>query len=437
MGSDHESALRLTPGSRIAVIGGGPAGSFFALASLDLAAQRNLPLEITVFERKDLTATGPQGCNMCAGIVSHRVVQGLARLQVELEPRIIAGRVDAYRLHWHTRSVLIHPPDPSRVVLSVYRAGGPRHSPFAPANGLDHFMLEQARTRGARVIPERVLRVQFGERPVVVTNNRREVYDLVVLAGGVNASPPEFQGLEYRPPATETMAQDELLIESEQGRSNLRGVVHVYFDQPVNLTFGALIPKGQFANVSLLGHRLGRASIDEFLAASEVARMVGDRPRQTCGCRPRVAVSPARAYYADRFVAVGDSCVTRLYKDGIGSALATARAAAETALLHGIGAADFGAYYVPVCRSIDADNRAGRVVFGIVAFSKQSRVFIRALGRALELEAAEPPASRMLGTTLWALFTGDSTYTEILRLLFRPKSVARLARGAVSLFGRH
>jgi flavin-dependent dehydrogenase len=428
MDSTSDPSPRLGQNSRIAIIGGGPAGSFFALSALDQASQRGLTLQISIFERKDLTAAGPRGCNMCAGILSRRVIEGLGKLGITLPPSVIMGRVRRYQMHWGGQSVSIDPPDTSRQVLSVYRAGGPRRSPYAPTDGLDNFLLMQAQARGARVFHERVEEVRLGQNISVKTSRREEAFDLVVLATGVNASPPILHSLDYVRPATEAMAQDSLLVESDAGRAEMASTVHIYFDQPRDLLFGALIPKGNFAGVSLLGRQLRRTSLEDFLRLPEVKNVAGNHAPQMCGCRPRVAVGPARGYYADRFVAVGDACVTRLYKDGIGSALVTASAAAKTALVHGIGASEFAAHYAPVCRAVEWDNRAGRLVFFLVGIVKANRLLMRAFGEVVKSEKAQAPGARVLGRTLWALFTGDSDYTEILRMMLMPRTVALLCQ---------
>ncbi len=126
---DITPSPRLIDHSRVAIIGGGPAGSFFALCAQSIAAQLGWQLDITVFERKDLSAAGPRGCNMCAGILSRRTVEGLAALGLALPPEIVRAQIRADRLHWGEHSVSIEPPDATRQVLSVYRGGGPRHSP--------------------------------------------------------------------------------------------------------------------------------------------------------------------------------------------------------------------------------------------------------------------------------------------------------------------
>jgi hypothetical protein len=125
-------------------------------------------------------------------------------------------------------------------------------------------------------------------------------------------------------------------------------------------------------------------------------------------------------------VAVGDACVTRLYKDGIGSAFVTAQSAAETALRVGVSGEAFASHYAPVCRAIVNDNRFGRVVFGMIQGSKTNASFMRVLSRALMSELNQKPDARVLGRMLWALFTGDSNYREIFKMMFKPESMARL-----------
>jgi flavin-dependent dehydrogenase len=418
----------LTDGSRIAVVGGGPAGSFFALAALDVAAALGVRLDVTIFERKALTGRGQRDCNMCAGILSKRVMEGLAALGLSLPAEVIRGDIRFFQLYWGEHTFPVVPPESGRRVLAVYRGGGPSRSPFAPTPGFDAFLLGEASNRGCRIVREAVDEILFEPHPRIMTPQRSESFDMAVLATGVNARPPRFTNLDYRPPRTETMAQDELLL-TKPGREQMEGAVHVYLDRPDGLTFGALVPKGQFATVSLLGQRLGLHTMRQFLALPEVAGIIRNTELHACGCRPRVGVSSASNFFADRFVAVGDSCVTRLYKDGIGSALMTSRAAAEAALRHGISRASFSEHYAPVCRRVLMDNRFGRMVFWLTSRTRRNRRFAHALARALESESVEAPSARMLNSTLWSLFTGDAGYARILRMMLLPRSFARLARG--------
>jgi hypothetical protein len=66
----------LNNGSRVAVMGGGPAGSFFSFFLLDMAERAGIQLQVVIYEPRDFSLAAPQGCNMCGGVISeHRCGQ--------------------------------------------------------------------------------------------------------------------------------------------------------------------------------------------------------------------------------------------------------------------------------------------------------------------------------------------------------------------------
>jgi hypothetical protein len=64
----RKTAMLPAPGAplRVGVIGGGPAGSLFALYALHYAEQAGREMLVTFHEGKDFHRRGPIGCNMCA-----------------------------------------------------------------------------------------------------------------------------------------------------------------------------------------------------------------------------------------------------------------------------------------------------------------------------------------------------------------------------------
>ena len=60
----------LNNGSRVAVMGGGPAGSFFSYFLLDMAERAGIQLQVDIYEPRDFSLAAPQGCNMCGGVIS-------------------------------------------------------------------------------------------------------------------------------------------------------------------------------------------------------------------------------------------------------------------------------------------------------------------------------------------------------------------------------
>jgi flavin-dependent dehydrogenase len=424
----------LRDGSRIAVIGGGPAGSFFALHALTFAHRRHIRLEVIVFEPKDFTARGPLGCNKCAGILSSRLVRNLWTLGLTLPPHVILGHIQAYVLHLDDLTLEIARPEPWRDIVSIYRGGGPRLGTLDLRASFDAWLLGRAQARGTHLVGQRVEEVNLLGRPVVRTQDRRYECDLVVLACGVNARRIPLIGTNYTPPATETMAQDEILIPGGDvlpGGESIDGRVHIFFGRPAGILFAGLVPKGPYTNVSLLGHHLSKDPVADFLDAVggslsswERAGVRGESGR-LCGCRPRIAVSMARGIYSDRFVAVGDAAATRLYKDGIGSAFLTARQAAEAAVLHDVSADSFARHYAPLCRAIDRDNRIGRLVFALWDPMMRSSRLTDLWVRALTAEQSLPPVRRRLHLALWGMFTGDDSYRDIAASLLKPEVAGR------------
>ena len=116
----------LSDGSRVCIVGGGPAGSFAALHLLDQAAKHGLRLEVLIFEPRDFTRPGPTGCNRCAGILSSRLIEGVEGLGLSLPAELIQADVQSYAVHLQGQTVRIERPGPQHRILSVYRGGGPR-----------------------------------------------------------------------------------------------------------------------------------------------------------------------------------------------------------------------------------------------------------------------------------------------------------------------
>lgn len=411
---DPASAFpKLAPGGRVAVIGGGPAGSFFVLHLLKGARAIGLPLNITVFERRHFGSPGPAGCNMCAGILSSRVVRGLQELGLTIPPPVIMGRLHRYVLHWRQTTITIEQPDPDRQILSVFRGVGPTYGALSPEVSFDAFLLSQAEAAGATVIPQRVLGVTFspGGPAEVRTAHMQAAFDLVVLSCGVNTHPPTLSGMNYQKPPTTTMTQNEIRLSRPAVDA---GCIHIYCDEPRGLLFGGLVPKGDYVNVSLLGDGLPYQGLEQFLAALCERGVLEGTPEYLCGCRPRIATGPASGFYGDRFVAVGDAVVTRLYKDGIGSALQTAQCAARVVLEHGIAAEAFERHYRPVVRAIERDNRYGYLLFRLWQRVKGEGLLSTLGQRTLMAEEQLAPFWRAHSRLLWYMFTGDALYRSIM-----------------------
>lgn len=434
----------LTDGSRVCIVGGGPAGSFAALHLLDQARRRGLQLEVLIFEPRDFTRPGPVGCNRCAGILSSHLLAGLEGLGLSLPPELIQADVESYAVHLQGETVRVDRPSLQHRILSVYRGSGPRLLQGAPQASFDAYLLAQAAGRGATVIPARVKQVTWEDGPVVHTAEARVAADLLVLAIGVNGRSPLSEHFGYTPPETEMMAQNEVLRPPTWPDNQ----VSVFFNEQPGVMFGALIPKGGYLNVSLLGEKLRLETVQDFIDArglsaaksSERAQHDTDHeqgdakqqpapPVTLCGCTPRIAVRPARRCFGARWVAVGDASVVRLYKDGIGSAFYTAQCAMTTAVQQGISEEAFATTYAPFCRDIAGDNRFGQLLFRMWALTLRHPALLHAWIHAIRQEAKLPPGRRIHQRILWGMFTGEESYRKLFWLAVSPQASLEVLRG--------
>jgi len=278
----------------------------------------------------------------------------------------------------------------------------------------DGWLLEQAKERGAEILCARVMAIYPGKRPSILTAQERLEADLVVVATGVNSRAPLDPSWGYQHPKTETMAQDEVPFPlGLLGRN-----VHIFLDYPPGLFFGALIPKGRYVNISLLGRDLALDAVKDFIEGHVRFHLFPEGVPLLCGCTPRVAISPARHYYADRMVAVGDAAVTRLYKDGIGSAFITSEAAARTAIEQGITKADFHRGYAPTCRKIAQDNLFGQLLFSIWMTPGPKASLLKSWLKPF-IEGEQSHVEQLCRRALWALFTGDESYRQVFVMVLR------------------
>jgi NADH dehydrogenase len=418
--------MELTNDSRITIIGGGPAGSLFALYVRLFGESAGVHPRITIFQEHDFDAPGVNGCKGCAGILSLSLLRNWKDLGLSLPEEIIQTRIDHYAVHSPYTSISIKNPADDAPIVSVYRGGGPRISKFDHSVSFDAWLLGQAKQRDVTVEYGRVSSVSLGTEAVVDVAGTRHTCDLAVLAGGAG-SPIAINGLNYVAPATGTMAQDELYVGADEVKTRLGTVAHAFLIPNTNIIFGTLVPKGPFVNVSVLSTGKRPVSVAEFLKYDIVKEVLPGDYLRSCGCRPRAVVGHASHYYADRFVAIGDAAVSRLYKDGIGSALMTARQAARTVVEHGFSARSFERYYAPLCRAIARDNGWGRLLFGLNKKAKDSRTFLLAQHRLISDEQDNMSSPQPLTRAAWGMFAGSYSYRTIAAMALRPSTVLKLS----------
>ena len=426
--------LKLDDGSKVGIIGGGPAGSFSAIFLLDMAMRFGLDLEVDIYEPRNFTKPGPAACNMCGGIISESLVQNLAAEGILLPSSIVQRGIDSYMLHMDIGSVRIDTPLNEKRIGAVYRGPGPRDIQEIKWGSFDGHLQKLAQDRGANIIQKRVSKILWkDDKPEInIRNEEPKSYDLVVISTGVNARTKgmiEDLDLKYHLPKTTKTFIREYYLGAETIESVLGTSMHVFLLDLPRLEFAAIIPKGDYVTVCMLGDEIDNELVSSFLNAPEVAACFPpdmDLGNESCHCSPRISTNGAAYPYSDRVVFVGDIGVTRLYKDGIGAAYRTAKSAATTAVLQGVSAKDFEEHYWPTCRTIENDNRIGKIIFLVTHLIQKFQFTRRAVLRMTAREQKTEGAAPRMSTVLWDTFTGSAPYSEIFLRTLNPAFLARL-----------
>ncbi len=447
---ENADRMELGDGSRVGVIGGGPAGSLFAYFLLSFAGRADLDLHVDIFEPRDFTVPGPAGCNMCGGVVSETLVQALTTEGVALPPSLVQRGIDSYVLHTADGTLLLAMPLGEKRIAAIHRGGGPRGAAAMRWGGLDGYLLDLARSLGAQIVRTRVGDVGRGPdgRPEVHLANGASRYDLLVGATGVNSNAwPLFEklGIAPRPPRLARTFVTELRMGEAEVSRFFGDSMHLFLLDIPRLDCAAMIPKGEYVTVCLLGDAIDEGTIERFFHSEPVRQCLppGAAPAPgPCHCAPRINEREAGQGFTDRVVLVGDCGVSRLYKDGIGAAYRTAKCAARTAVFSGVAAADFRTHYGPLYRSLARDNRYGALMFATVDLFKRFPALLRGALDMARREQSDGTRARRMVLVLWDMFTGSAPYRDVFYRTLDPRFiggfVAGIARAALTRgHGRH
>src|SRR5208337_638497 len=390
----------------VAIVGGGPAGSFFAIHLLREAKRLNRHLDVVIIEKRGLTDLGTDGfqcwgCNFCAGGISPRLNEVLEEHGLAVPEEIIQGRIDHVWIKGQWKNFRLRVPKGMRM-YSVFRGSLPSKRSGRPG-GFDGFLLGEALKKGARILygkveavdyaasgmPRLMVRTQSGER------TRLEA-GFVTVATGINA----HGGLDYRddaliaslkrlnPAFVPGKSRKAFIFELEVGEEYLARHMYreIYFieyaSKHLALEHTALVPKGRFLTVAMIGRSIDEAVsagdsqqiVHDFLTLPQIERILPgiEAAPIACACAPRMTVSTAKCPFGDRFAIIGDAVGSRLNKDGLFSAHVTASRLAQTVLQDGIDKQALAKGYGKAIKWLAADNRFGRIVFGVsrVAFTR-------------------------------------------------------------------
>lgn len=414
------SSLELKDGANIAVIGGGPTGSFFSIFTLKMARMIGKELNITIFDPKDFSKDGPGGCNRCGGIISELLLQTLAVEGINLSDSVVRKGINSYVLHTNPGDVNIYTPHLEKTIATVYRGGGPKGMMAGEKESFDKFLLKQAVDEGAVHKPVRIDHIEYRERPVLFDKNSEIMdADLVVGAFGVNSTASkmfEGMGFGYKEPPTVTAAICELKMGEEVVAEHFGSSIHLFLLPDKGIKFAAMVPKGPYVSLCILGKDLSAAKVDDFLEKPVVKAVLPKKApyHVECRCLPKMNVGAPKNPFTDRIVMCGDAGSTRLFKDGLGAAYLMGKAAAKTIVFRGVGEHDFRMDYYPVYKEIVVDNLFGRYLYMITDVYRKNGLLTKALIETVRKEQGGPDDFKPLSSMLWDMFTGNERYKKIL-----------------------
>lgn len=457
--------VRLQNEDRVAVVGGGPAGSFFAIRFLRESRRLNRRFDVVIVEKRRSADTNSDGyhlggCTFSAGGISPRLNEVLRQDGLTIPEEIIEEHINYVWVHGQWKNFRLKVPKDSRM-FSVFRGSMPARR-GAGTVGLDEFLLGKAVEEGARILNAEARSVSYSRSgmPCLALKTPSGGQDCLdagfaVFATGINAHCGSDYGRssliasisDLNPAFIPARSRRAVIFELDLGEDYLRRNMHEevhfieYGSKRLDLEHIALLPKGRYLSVVLIGRSIDEAVlphdnkriIDEFVMLPQIRRILpgAESAPVACACFPRMAVIPARSPYGDRFAVIGDAAGARLNKDGLFSAHVTASRLAHTILHDGVSEEVLAKEYGRVIKWLADDNRYGRIVFGAsrMAFSWPwlSRVTYQSF--ATEFKWREEK-KRPMSDILWKIASGTADYGEILREMIAFSTVRAFLGGA-------
>ncbi len=426
-----------SPGLRIAIIGGGPAGSFTChfLNKLAKAAGREIKLDI--YDYKCFSCRGKSNCNMCAGIISATLTAKLEKEHITIPKSVIKSEITGYQLHSKYNTVYFQK-EGSKKIYSVFRGQGPPQV-GGKANSFDQFLLDDVcQEPNVTLIAQQVQAIDFShpDHAIVLTAEGIHLpYDFIIGAFGVNTTIKDILNTGYAPPQTMKFFQLETNYPEDFISRTYKDRVQMFPVFRHNIWFITLTPKWNFVTVTAVGPNVQLDDVRNELLSNENIRLYlpGEHLNIRCSCAPQLPVGFARKPYSHRFIAVGDACVSRFMKNGIQSAFQTAYFAADTIIHFGITEKILKKYYFQRCQQeYSWENRYGKLLYLLDRLLYLFPLYAEAHIIMAKKEQLNGQSSRF-SDILWDMFTGDSSYKHILKHSLHPKLILGIGKEMLRL----
>jgi flavin-dependent dehydrogenase len=467
MAKANSRVEQLTSDATVAIIGGGPAGSFFAIHLLRLAKSQRKNVRVVLFERlrqpprdRPELSSGPyRGCPRCAGGVSPRLSDAVANLGIEIPEDTVQARIRSISVQGRWKPVILDVPE-DRKMLSVFRGTLPSSRDRATGS-LDSWLIDAAVREGAELVGSTVTRVSYDNRrrPVLEYRSSEDdcslTVDFIAFAGGVNEMVHSASGRQttadlfrtlqpaYEPPQlrkaliVELEAPPECRELASQRLYYLEGSL-----KRLRLDMCSIMPKQGHFTITLIGHSVDEASshrdnleiVRQFLDTPRVCRVL---PCDTavavrCICNPYIVIGTATQPFAHRAAAIGDLAATRRYKDGMLAAHDMALDLAKAIVERGVDSSTLAETYGPTIDRFRRENRFASLIFFLYRWFFTSAAWSRIIYQAYGSEKKSTRAPRRnFERIFWSVSSGDENYEQIAWAMLRPSTAWRILTSGV------
>lgn len=402
----------------IAVIGGGLAGPAFARRALRIAGELGMDVRVELLTRPS--------CNYCAGLITDVSLQSMRQLYgLTIPPDVVRETIDEVVFINSRGSVPISLKEPMTSVLRTSRfkqqgfdVSWVEHV-FRDLHAHASFSVQQD-ARVTHIKPRETdgFKITYDHSGSQLTMDA----DVLVIATGLKSiQQPWMQTFitdhGYRPPGLMDACVTEVNT-TKATHYSLGGKVLVV-DGIIRHCIVAFIPKGKgWLTITGLGKILADHDLEvlfnhplvrEYIQLEHVVENL--RCRKICSAS--VITSPAKRFYGNGWVMIGDlTGCGRVLKDGYFAALESADLAARTILPHGSSEAAFREHYARPLRRLAFDNRLGMWMFSLDQRISKGRLGTSLLANALG-ETCGDRQGGMVISALRGLFSGELSYKQI------------------------
>jgi flavin-dependent dehydrogenase len=402
---------------RVLIIGGGPAGSSCAISLMRQAARLGRQVRVILFEHKHFGTH----YNQCMGVLSPPIAEIMDRcLGLHLPGNLIQRRIVGYHLHTDTSSIYLtdtaaDDPEPSLATRRVL---------------FDSFFNIEVRLAGVEICQSRVTDIEFsGDGVNLYSEGGSFTGDIVVGAFGLDHQMVDamqrrtgYRAPEYIDTVVTKIHPDQKYVDA------FGDDIHAFLPSRRDIMFGALVPKGNHIAALVSGRQVTAGTLQEFLRSEAVSSVISFPYEVRDMYKGNFPTSPARNFYGDRYIMIGDSAgLVRPFKGkGINSAILTGHYAARLILERGVTRRALSGIEND-CAELIGDlwyGRAIRLITGVLSS-------LTAFDPVLDV-ARRRPALRQ---ALFDSVSGHDTFHNIwTRLLASPSLFLELA--AAIVFGK-